>query len=428
MSNKDWGFATKAIQAGYNPKPGDARILPIYQSTTFYYDDADHVAGLFDLEIPGHMYSRISNPTVEAFEEKVAALEGGVGALATSSGQAAATIAILNICSAGEHFVALSTLYGGTYTLFSVILKKLGIDVTFIRPDADEAEIEKAFRPNTKALYAETIGNPGLNVLDFEKYSKIAATNGVPLIVDNTFPTPYLCRPFEHGANIVLHSTTKYIDGQARTVGGVIVDGGNFNWDNGKFPGLTEPDPAYHGMEYCENFGDLAYITKARVQFMRDLGAVMTAQVAFTLHMSLETLGLRMDRHSANALQLAEYLKNNQHVEWVNYPALKGNDYYELSQKYLPLGCSGMLTFALKGGSTSAKKFINNVNLAALVVHMGDTRTSILHPASMTHRQLSEAEQIASGVSPELIRVSVGIEDIGDIINDFEQAINKVLA
>ncbi|NLJ71953.1 MAG: O-acetylhomoserine aminocarboxypropyltransferase/cysteine synthase [Syntrophomonadaceae bacterium] len=426
MYDKNWGFATKAIQAGYNPKPGDARILPIYQSTTYYYDDADHVAGLFDLEVPGHMYSRISNPTVEAFEHKVAALEGGVGALATSSGQAAATIAILNICSAGEHFVALSTLYGGTYTLFSVTLKKIGIEVTFINPEADEADIKAAFRPNTKALYAETIGNPGINVFDFEKFGKIAREYGVPLIVDNTFPTPYLCRPFEHGANIVVHSTTKYIDGQARTLGGVIVDAGNFDWSNGNFPGLTEPDPAYHGLRYVEAFGEVAYITKARVQFMRDLGAVMNAEVAFTLHMSLETLALRMVRHSENALALAKYLQNNDKVAWVNYPALEGNPSYSLSQKYLPLGSSGMLTFALKGGAKKAKEFINRVKLAALVVHMGDTRTSILHPASMTHRQLSEAEQISSGVKPDLIRVSVGIEDINDIINDIEQAINAV--
>ena len=426
MYDKNWGFATKAIQAGYNPKPGDARILPIYQSTTYYYDDADHVAGLFDLEVPGHMYSRISNPTVEAFEHKVAALEGGVGALATSSGQAAATIAILNICSAGEHFVALSTLYGGTYTLFSVTLKKIGIEVTFINPEADEADIKAAFRPNTKALYAETIGNPGINVFDFEKFGKIAREYGVPLIVDNTFPTPYLCRPFEHGANIVVHSTTKYIDGQARTLGGVIVDAGNFDWSNGNFPGLTEPDPAYHGLRYVEAFGEVAYITKARVQFMRDLGAVMNAEVAFTLHMSLETLALRMVRHSENALALAKYLQNNDKVAWVNYPALEGNPSYSLSQKYLPLGSSGMLTFALKGGAKKAKEFINRVKLAALVAHMGDTRTSILHPASMTHRQLSEAEQISSGVKPDLIRVSVGIEDISDIINDIEQAINAV--
>ncbi|HZK42912.1 MAG TPA: O-acetylhomoserine aminocarboxypropyltransferase/cysteine synthase family protein [Syntrophomonadaceae bacterium] len=424
MDKKDWKFATKAIQEGYNPQSGDPRILPIYQSTTYYYDDADHLASLFDLQVAGHMYSRMSNPTLEALENKITALEGGVGALATSSGQAAITIAILNICQAGEHVIALSTLYGGTYTLFSVTLKKLGIDVTFISPDADLQEIQAAIRPDTKAIYAESIGNPSLNVLDFEKYSQVAKKNEIPLIIDNTFPTPYLCRPFEHGANIVVHSTTKYIDGQARTVGGVIVDGGNFNWKNGKFPGLDEPDPAYHGMRYTETFGNQAYIVKARSQFMRDLGMTMSPFTAFILHMGIETLALRMDRHSENALKLAEYLQGNDKVAWVNYPSLKGNDSYNLSQKYLANGCSGMMTFGLKGGVEAGKKFINSVKLAAQVVHMGDTRTCVLHPASTTHRQLSEEEQRSSGVLPDMIRVSVGIEDIDDIIKDLEQAIN----
>lgn len=427
MNRKDWNFATKAIHEGYDPKPGEARILPIYQSTTFFYDDADYVAGLFDLQKAGHFYSRLSNPTVEGLEKKVTALEGGVSALATSSGQAAITIAVLNICQAGDHLVALSTLYGGTYNLLAVTLKKFGIEVTFISPDADENEIQAAFRPNTKAIYAETIGNPGLNVLDFEKYSKIARANGVPLMVDNTFPTPYLCRPFEHGANIVIHSTTKYMDGQARSVGGIIVDGGNFDWDNGKFPGLTDPDPTYHGMKFLEQFGSAAYITKARVHFMRDLGMTMSPFTAFMLHMGLETLSLRMERHSENALKLANYLQGNENVAWVNYPYLKGNDSYELSQKYLPKGASGMLTFGLKGGAKAGKEFINNVKMAALVVHMGDTRTSIIHPASTTHRQLSEEEQRSSGVLPDMIRVSVGIEDIDDIIKDFEQAINSTV-
>lgn len=425
MENNNWRFATKAIQAGYEPKPGEARILPLYQSTTFYYDDADFVAGLFDLTEAGHMYSRISNPTVEAFEKKVAALEGGIGALATSSGQAAATIAILNICNAGEHIIALSTLYGGTYALFAHTLKKIGVEVTFLAPDAAVEEIQTAFRPDTKAIYAETIGNPGLNVLDFAKYGKIARTNGVPLIIDNTFPTPYLCRPLEHGADILIHSTTKYMDGQARSVGGVIVDSGKFDWTNGKFPGLTEADPAYHGIKYVEQFGEAAYITKARVQLMRDLGMTMSPFTAFILHMGLETLALRMEKHSENALKLAQYLQNHPQVAWVNYPALEGDASYSLSQKYLPLGAGGMLTFGLKGGSTAGKAFINNVKLAALVVHMGDTRTCILHPASTTHRQLTEAEQISSGVLPDMIRVSVGIEDIADIIEDFEQAIKS---
>ncbi len=423
MDKNNWRFATKAIQAGYEPKPGEPRILPLYQSTTFYYDDADFVAGLFDLTEAGHMYSRISNPTVEAFEMKAAALEGGVGALATSSGQAAVTIAILNICRAGEHLIALSTLYGGTYALFAHTFKKIGVEVTFLAPDADEDEIQAAFRPDTKAIYAETIGNPGLNVLDFEKYSKIARANEVPLIIDNTLPTPYLCRPLEHGADIVIHSTTKYMDGQARSVGGIIIDGGNFDWTRGKFPGLTEPDPAYHGIKYVEQFGEAAYITKARVQLMRDLGMTMSPFTAFILHMGVETLALRMEKHSENALRLAKYLQNHPEVAWVNYPGLASNENYALSAKYLPNGCSGMLTFGLKGGSAAGKAFINKVKLAALVVHMGDTRTCILHPASTTHRQLTEAEQITSGVLPDMIRVSVGIEDIADIIDDFEQAI-----
>lgn len=426
MSRQDWKFATKAIHEGYNPKPGDPRVLPIYQSTTYYYNDADHLAGLFDLQREGHIYSRISNPTVEAFENKIAALEGGVGALATSSGQAAITFAIINICKSGEHIVAASTLYGGTYTLLSVTLKKLGIDVTFIDPNADEKEIQAAFRPDTKALYAETIGNPGLNVLDFEKFSKVASANGVPLIVDNTFASPYLCRPLEHGANIVVHSATKYIDGQARVLGGVIVDGGNFDWNNGKFPELTEPDPAYHGLKYIDAFGPAAYIVKARVQFLRDIGASLSAFNAFILHMGLETLALRMERHSENALKLAQYLQNHAKVAWVNYPGLENNQYYPLSQKYLPNGCSGILTFGVKGGAEAGKKLINNVELAGIAAHMGDTRTSILHPASTTHRQLTEEEQRSSGVLPDMIRVTVGIEDIDDIIKDIEQALDRV--
>lgn len=424
---KDWNFETKAVQAGYEPKPGEPRILPIYESTTFYYDSTDYVAGLFDLKEEGHMYSRISNPTLDAFEKKMAALEGGIGALSTSSGQAAAMVSLINICQAGEHIVAASTLYGGTYTLLAVTFKKLGVEVTFVDPDADEEEIKAAFRPDTKALFAETIGNPGLNVLDFEKFNRIARDKGVPLIIDNTFATPYLCRPLEHGANIVIHSTTKYIDGQARSVGGVIIDGGNFAWDNGKFQGLTDPDPAYHGLKYVEAFGDAAYITKARVQFMRDIGLTMSPFTAFLLHMSLETLALRMRKHSENALKLARYLKSNDKVAWVNYPGLKDNKSYELAQKYLPLGCGGILTFGLKGGLKEGKKFMESLKLAALVVHLGDTRTSVLHPASMTHRQLTEEEQRSAGVTPDLIRVSVGIEDIEDIIADFEQAINKAV-
>ncbi|MDD2585113.1 MAG: O-acetylhomoserine aminocarboxypropyltransferase/cysteine synthase [Syntrophomonadaceae bacterium] len=419
-----WKFATQAVQGGYTPKPGETRILPVYQSTTYYYDDADFVAGLFDLVNEGHMYSRISNPTVAAFEEKIALLEGGVGAVATASGQAAVTIALLNICGAGQHIVASSTLYGGTFSLFTNIFSRLGIDVTFVSPDAGIDEIKKCFRPSTRALYAETIGNPGLNVLDFATFSQAAKEMDVPLIVDNTFPTPYLCRPFEYGADIVIHSATKYIDGHATSLGGVIVDGGSFNWDNGKYPELTEPDPSYHGIKYGGTFGNKAYIVKARVQMLRDLGSCLSPFNAFLLNMGAETLPLRMQKHSENALQLAEYLSQQEKVAWVNYPALPGNADYDLSKRYLPHGASGILTFGLKGGIEAGKDFINRVRLAALVIHVGDIRTSVLHPASTTHRQLSAEEQLASGVTPDMIRVSVGIEDIADIIEDFEQALS----
>lgn len=426
MLKQDWNFATKAVQGGYRPEAGDPRILPIYQSTTYFYDDADYVAGLFELVNDGHMYSRISNPTVTAFEEKMALLEGGVGALATSSGQAAITTAILNICQAGQHIVAASTLYGGTFTLFSTTFKKMGIDVTFIHPDAGIDEIKAVFKPQTRALYAETIGNPGLNVLDLEKFSRAAREMDVPLIIDNTFPTPYLCRPFEHGANIIVHSATKYIDGHATSLGGVIIDGGNFNWDNGRYPELTEPDPSYHGIKYYEKFGNKAYIVKARVQLVRDMGNCLSAFNAFMLNLGLETLPLRMEKHSSNALHLSEYLKNHNQVSWVNYPGLTGNKNYDLSRKYLSGGASGILTFGLKGGVEAGKKFINNVKLAALVIHVGDIRTGVLHPASTTHSQLTEEQQIASGVTPDMIRVSVGIEDIDDIIKDFAQAMDRI--
>lgn len=421
--SKDWKFATQAVQGGYSPEPKDPRILPIYQSTTYFYNDTDQLARLFDLAEDGHMYSRISNPTVAAFEEKIALLEGGVGALATSSGQSATTIALLNICHSGQHIVASSTIYGGTYTLLAVTFKKLGIDVTFVDPQASEEEIKSCFRPETRALFAETIANPSMNVLDFEKFAKIAQEKTVPLIIDNTFPTPYLCRPFDHGANIIIHSTTKYIDGHACTLGGVIIDGGNFNWNNGKYPELTEPDPSYHGIKYTESFGSSAYIIKARVQLLRDIGNTMSPFTAFLLNMSSETLGLRMKQHSSNALELARYLQNHEKVSWVNYPGLESHPSYHLTQKYLPLGASGILTFGLKGGIEACKKFQNSVKLAALVVHLGDARTSVLHPATTTHRQLNEEEQISAGVGPDLIRVSVGIEDIEDIINDFSQAI-----
>jgi len=425
--SKDWKFATQAVQGGYKPNPKDPRILPIYQSITYFYNDSDQLARLFDLAEEGHIYSRISNPTVAAFEEKMAMLEGGVGAVATSSGQSAITIALLNICRAGQHIVASSTIYGGTYTLLSTTFKKLGIEVTFVDPQASEEEIKSCFRPETRALYAETIANPNMNVLDLAKFSRIAQEKAVPLIIDNTIATPYLCRPFEHGANIVIHSTSKYIDGHACTLGGVIIDGGNFNWNNGKYPELTEPDPSYHGIRYTESFGNKAYIVKARVQLLRDMGNTMSPFTAFLLNMSSETLGLRMKQHSSNALELARYLQNHPQVSWVNYPGLESNPSYPLAQKYLPLGASGILTFGLKGGIESGKRFQNSVKLAALVVHLGDARTSVLHPATTTHRQLNEEEQLSAGITPDLIRVSVGIEDIEDIIQDFSQAIEQAV-
>ncbi|QGU96347.1 bifunctional O-acetylhomoserine aminocarboxypropyltransferase/cysteine synthase [Clostridium bovifaecis] len=425
MSNS-WKKGTICIQGGYTPKSGETRVLPIYQSTTYKYDDPDEVAALFDLEAEGHMYSRISNPTIAAYEEKIAQLEGGVGAVAVSSGQTATTLSILNICKSGEHLVAASTLYGGTFTLLSATLKKFGIGVTFIDPDAEEEEIIKKFRGNTRAIFGETIGNPGLNILDFEKFSRVAKKMRVPFIVDNTIATPYLCNPLKLGANIVVHSATKYIDGHASSIGGIIVDGGNFDWDNGKYPELTEPDPTYHGIRYVERFGNAAYIVKARVQLLRDLGVCASPFNAYLFNLGLETLHLRMREHSYNALRLAKYLESHENVSWVSYPLLESHSTYSLAQKYLPNGASGILTFGVKGGVEAGKQFIRNLKLAALVVHLGDARTSVIHPASTTHRQLTEEQQIAAGVAPDLIRVSVGIEDVEDIIKDFEQALRNL--
>ncbi|MGL1930689.1 MAG: PLP-dependent transferase [Desulfotalea sp.] len=425
MSQENWRIETKAVQAGYTPKNGEPRVLPINQSTTYKYDTCQAVADLFDLKAAGHMYSRISNPTVEAFENKMAALEGGVAALALSSGQTASTVSIINICESGDHFVSLSTLYGGTFNLFKHTFKKLGIEVTFVAPDASVDEIKAAFKDNTKLLFGESLSNPGTEVLDFAKFSAIAKENEVPFIVDNTFPTPFLCRPFEHGVDIVIHSTTKYIDGHATSVGGVIVDGGNFNWANGKFPGLTEPDESYHGLSYTETFGELAYILKARVQWVRDVGCYQSPQNAFLSNKGLETLHIRMERHSENALALAKYLEKHEKVEWVKYPFLESDENYELAQKYLKAG-SGVLTFGVKGGSKAAEKAMDLLELANIVVHVADVRTGVLHPASMTHRQLSEEDQLKAGVLPELVRVSVGIENINDIIADFEQSLAQV--
>jgi len=423
---KNYKIETQCVQGTYKPESGQPRVLPIAQSTTYQYYDSDDVADLFDLKSATHMYSRISNPTVAELENKMALLEGGVGAVAASSGQAASTLAFLNICQAGDHIVAGSTIYGGTFNLLAVSLKKMGIEVTFINPDSTYDEIVGAAKENTKALFAETIGNPGLNILDFEKFSKAAKAMDVPFIVDNTVATPILCRPFEHGADIVIHSTTKYTDGHATSVGGVVIDGGSFNWDNGKFPELVDPDPSYHGIQYVKDFGEAAYATKARVQMLRDYGMTMSPFNAFMFHLGLETLHVRMERHCENALKLARFLKDHDGVSWVNYPLLEDHPTYDLAKKYLPKGASGVLTFGIKGGNEAGKELIKHMDLTALVVHLGDLRTSILHPASTTHRQLTEEQQIEAGVLPDLIRVSIGIENIDDIIADFDKAIKAV--
>lgn len=425
MKSKDkLSLESLCIHAGYQPKNGEPRILPIVQSTTYKYDEADEVGKLFDLEAEGHMYSRISNPTVEALENKMAALEGGASALATSSGQAATLLAILTICQAGEHFISLSNLYGGTHTLFTSTLKKFGISVSFVSPRASAKEIKAAVLPETRAIFGETIGNPGLDVMDISFIAQVAHDNGLPLIVDNTFPTPYLCRPFEFGADIITHSATKYLDGHATSVGGLIVDSGKFPWDNGRFPHLTEEDPSYHGISYTKQFGKLAYITKARVAFLRDMGTTMSPFNAFLTNLGTETLAVRMDRHCHNAQTIAEFLENHPRVAWVSYPGLTSSPNYELAQKYLPQGAGGVISFGVKGGAQAGKAFINSVKLASLVVHLGDLRTHVLHPASMTHRQLTEQQQLAAGVKPDGIRLSVGIEGIDDLIADLDQALN----
>ena len=408
---------TVCVQGGWTPKKGEPRVVPIYQSTTFRYETSEQMARLFDLEESGYFYTRLQNPTNDVVAAKIAELEGGVGAMLTSSGQAANFYAIFNICEAGDHFVCSSTIYGGTFNLYTVTLKKLGIDVTLIDPDDDESTIEAAFRPNTKALFGETLSNPGMHVLDIEKFARIAHRHGVPLIVDNTFATPINCRPFEWGADIVTHSTTKYMDGHATCVGGAIVDSGNFDWEAhaDKFPGLTRPDESYHGLTYTRAFGKMAYITKATAQLMRDLGSIQAPQNAFLLNLGLETLHLRMARHCENAQKVAEFLESCPQVAWVNYPGLKNDKYHALAQKYMPHGTCGVIAFGLKGSREDAIRFMDRLKLAAIVTHVADARTCVLHPASHTHRQLSDEQLIEAGVAPDLIRLSVGIENADDI-------------
>ncbi len=417
---------TKCIQSGYNPANGEPRVIPIVQSTTYKYDSTQTMGDLFDLKENGYFYTRLANPTVGYVEAKIADLEGGVGAMLTSSGQAATLLTILNICKAGDSIISASAIYGGTFNLFAVTLKKIGIECIFVDSNLSIDELQKYIKPNTKAVFGETLSNPSLDVLDIEKFASLAHNNNIPLIIDNTFPTPFLCNPIEFGADIVVHSTSKYMDGHATALGGVIVDSGNFDWTSGKFPEFTEPDESYHGVIYTENFGKAAFITKARVQMMRDLGSSPAPQNAFLLNLGLETLHLRMERHCSNAQKVAEYLENNPKISWVNYPGLKSSKYYDVASKYLPKGCGGVISFGVAGGKEAAVKFMDSLKLAAIVCHVADARTSVLHPASSTHRQLTDEQLIECGVSSDLIRMSVGIENIEDIIADIQQALDNV--
>lgn len=414
---------TMCIQAGYEPKNGSPRALPIYQSTTFTFDSTEHVGALFDLTADDAFYTRLGNPTIDCVEKKIAALEGGVGALCTSSGQAASMLAVMNIAQAGDHVIAASAIYGGTFNLLGVTLKKFGVDITFVDGDAPLEELQKEIRPNTKAVFGETVANPALHVLDIEKFAALAHNNGIPLIVDNTFATPILCRPFDFGADIIVHSTTKYMDGHAVQMGGVIVDSGKFDWGaSGKFPGLTEPDESYHGLRYTESFGAAAYITKARVQLMRDMGTCQTPMGAFLLDLGLQTLPLRIRQHSKNALEVAQFLEQQPDVEFINYPNLPSDKYHALAQKYLPEGTAGVISFSIKGGRARAAKFIDSLKMISLEVHVADIHSCILHPATATHRQLSDEQLVACGITPGLVRLSVGLEHVDDILDDLKQA------
>jgi O-acetylhomoserine (thiol)-lyase len=428
MENKQ-NSGTLCVHAGWTPKKGEPRQLPIYQSTTFKYDNSEQMARLFDLKDTGYFYTRLQNPTNDAVAAKIAALEGGVAAMLTASGQAASFYAIFNICEAGDHFISASNIYGGTFNLFGVTMKKMGIECTFVDPELSDEEIGQLFRPNTKCFFGETISNPGGCVLDIERFARIAHEHGVPLIIDNTFATPVNCRPFEWGADIVTHSTTKYMDGHATAVGGCIVDSGNFDWmaHADKFPGLCTPDESYHGLTYATAFGKGAYITKATAQLMRDLGSIQSPENAFLLNVGLETLHLRMKRHCENAQKVAEFLTSDSRVAWVNYAGLPGNKYYELGQKYLPQGGCGVIALGLKGTREEAIRFMDHLKLASIVTHVADARTCVLHPASHTHRQLTEEQLKEAGIAPDLIRLSVGIEDVEDIIADIRQALDAAL-
>ena len=417
---------TMALHAGYEPKNGEPRVLPIVQSTTYKYDNAQQVADWFDLKAGGHIYSRLSNPTVCALEAKIAALEGGAAAVCTSSGQSASMLSVLNIASAGDHLICASVVYGGTYNLFSYTMKKMGISVTFVDVNAPLSELKKAVRKETKCVFAETLSNPKAVVLDIEKFARLAHEADVPLIVDNTFATPALCRPLEWGADVVTHSCSKYLDGHAVALGGIVVDGGKFDWKNGKFPELCEPDPSYHGTVFTEWFGASAYAVKLRAQLIRDIGNYLSPMNAFLINLGTETLPLRMERHSENALKLAQWLSENDSVEWVRYPGLPSSEDYELAKKYLPKGSSGVFTAGIKGGRDGVERFMNALKVASIAVHVADIRTLVLHPASMTHRQLTDEQQREAGITPEMIRISVGLENIDDIIADFEQALKAV--